>query len=97
MRWTFLIDVLEMRNWISLKYVNDLLDSTHNSNNVIHELVAVNSLNFELSATLHTFFMIALLAAKAIVVSTGYDRNRVVELVAEGTLDLWNDAEVELL
>lgn len=92
-----MIVMLEMRNWISLEDVNDLLDSTHNANDVVHEFVTVDSLNFELSATLHALLVVPLLAPKAIVVPTGYDRNRVVELMAEGTLDLRDDAVVELL
>jgi hypothetical protein len=89
--------MLETRNWISLEDVDDLLDSAYNPNNIVHEFVTVNGLNFEFPATLHALLVVPLLAPKTIVVPTGYDRNRVVELVAEGALNLWDDAVVELL
>ena len=82
---------------ISFEYLYDLLDSSHHSNDIVHQFVAIDGLNLQLSIALHAFLIIALFAAKAVVVSTRDDSHWIVEFVAKRTLDLRHDAVVKML
>jgi hypothetical protein len=88
---------LKQNKVISFEYFYYLLDSSHHADDVVHQLVPVDSLDLQFASALHALLVVALLAAEAVVVSTGDDCDWVVEFVAEGTLDLWNDAVIQML
>ena len=81
----------------SLEQLYHLLDAAHHVHDVVHQLVAINGLDLQLSAALHTLLLVAFLATEAVVVAAGDDGYGVLELVSEGALDLRNYCVVNVL
>jgi hypothetical protein len=92
-----MIVLFMIHNKRSLEQLYHLFDATHHVHDVIHQLVAINGFDLQLSAALHALLLVAFLAAKAIVVAAGDDGHRVVELVTKGALNLRNYGIIYIL
>lgn len=82
---------------ISFKDVYNLLYPPNDAYDVVHQLISINSLNFQLTITLHTLFVVSLLASQAIVVSARNNSDWVIQLVPKRTLNLRNNTIVQML
>ena len=81
----------------SLQQFDDLLDIPNHAHDIIHQLISINCLDLQLPTTLHTLLLVSLLASQTVIVTTRYNRHRVLQFVTEWTLNLRNYAVVDRL